>query len=68
MISLFNSCKVLQYIDISSFDLSKVTSTASMFYLCNDLKEIKFNQVYKASKIQTTEKLFQSCKNLTSLD
>ena len=68
MISLFSNCKVLQYIDISSFDLSKVTNTASMFYLCNDLKEIKFNQVYKASKIQTTEKMFQSCKNLTSLD
>ena len=68
MMYLFGSCKVLQYIDISSFDLSKVTNTASMFCLCNDLKEIKFNQVYKASKIQTTEKMFQSCKNLTSLD
>ena len=65
---MFGGCIKILSIDLSSFDLSNVINAGLMFSACNALKEIKFNQLYKMSKVNTTERMFQNCKNLTSLD
>ena len=65
---IFYNCKKLLYLDLTTFNLSEVTNVVTAFCQCIDLKEIKFNQIYKMSKITSTEKMFQTCKNITSLD
>ena len=66
--SMFYSCNKLLYLDLSSFDLSNVINAGQIFYNCYDLKEIKFNQLKKMSRVNDTSKMFQNCKNLTSID
>ena len=65
---IFNSCDKILSLDLSSFDLSNVINAGSMFEACNALREIKFSQLYKMSKVNTTESMFRNCKNLISLD
>ena len=65
---IFYNCKKLLYLDLTTFNLSEVTNAVTAFCQCIDLKEIKFNQIYKMSKITSTKKMFQTCKNITSLD
>ena len=40
MKSMFNECSVLEDLDLSSFNTSKVTSMKSMFYKCDKLKNL----------------------------
>ena len=43
-------------------------NAASTFCQCEELINIKFNQIYKMSRINNIEKMFESCKELISLD
>ena len=41
MSSMFAYCEELEYLDLSNFDFSNVTSVQSIFNRCYKLKEIK---------------------------
>ena len=37
MSNMFSNCSSLQSLDLSNWDVSKVTNVGSMFYYCNEL-------------------------------
>lgn len=43
--SMFSNCLAIKSLDISNFDISKVTSAARMFYNCRALREINIGNV-----------------------
>ena len=41
MISMFQECYELEYLDLTNFNTSNVTDMSRMFFGCNKLKAIK---------------------------
>ena len=41
MMSMFQECNSLEYLDLSNFDTSNVTNMSSMFCKCYNLKQIE---------------------------
>ena len=48
--------------------MSNVELVQSMFSDCQNLESIIFNNKYIMNKINSTNKMFNNCKKLTSLD
>ena len=66
--SMFNNCRNLKGLDLSNFDMSNVELAQSMFSDCQNLELIIFNNKYITEKINTTYRMFNNCKKLTSID
>ena len=63
MISLFNGCKALTSLDLTSFDIGKVIGTPNMFNYCNQLSEIKVSRnKWKIDSVRNTNGIFSDCK------
>ena len=59
---MFNGCESLEHIDISTFDLGKVTNFGSMFMNCTNLKTVIFPD--SATENCDIGYLFSGCSNL----
>ena len=65
MSHVFNQCSNLYSLDISHFDMRKVTTTEYMFYLCSGLTTIYASQdLTTLSSIKNSDYMFVSCYNL----
>ena len=65
--NMFNGLNNMTFIDLSSFDTSKVTNMHLMFFNCINLKKIKFGKI-NTSSVQDMSSLFFNCSNLISID
>ena len=63
MSGMFDLCKALTKIDISSFDMSKVTDMSRMFSYCKALTDINFNS-FDTSHITDMSDIFLGCSSL----
>ena len=68
MEGMFQSCRELEYLDLSNFDSSNVTKMGFMFNKCSKLKEIKGINKIKTNKVTDMEGMFQLCSELEYLD
>ena len=66
--SIFSDCNELISIDLSNFDISKVTDMKLMFNKCSKLKEIKGINKFNTSNTINMSGIFQECYELEYLD
>ena len=66
--SMFQLCKELEFLDLSDFDTSSVTTMAGIFNECYQLKEIKGINKFITDKVENMYAMFQACTNLEYLD
>ena len=65
--NMFNGCKSLTSIDLSSFDTSNVVAMSSLFDGCSSLTNLNLSN-FNTSKVTNMEWMFQGCTNLIALD
>ena len=51
MTAMFKLCEKLEYLDLSNFDTSNVTSMENMFYNCNNLKYLNLTNFKLKDKL-----------------
>ena len=64
---IFSGCTSLTYLDLSSFDTSKVNNMGTMFYECTSLTSLDVSS-FDTSNANDMRFMFYKCSNLTSLD
>ena len=64
----FQYCYRLEEVDATGWDLTGVTSLASMFHSCENLKTIHGLNTWDTKDVTGTGYMFYGCKSLTSLD
>ena len=64
---IFQSCRNLTSLDISSFDTSNVTDMSCMFQWCSILTSLDVSN-FDTSKVTNMNSMFSGCSGLTSLD
>ncbi len=67
MTFMFDECKNLTTLNVSSFDTSNVTDMGSMFSGCSSLAELNLSN-FDTSKVTDMRCMFLDCTKLTSLD
>ena len=67
MDSLFSCCYTITSIDLSNFDISKVTTMNNLFNQCKNLEKINFGNINTFS-VEIMSGMFQTCLKLTSVD
>lgn len=65
---MFQNCRKLTSLDLTGFNTANVTSLHSMFASCEALQNITFGNSFSTNRVEKMDYMFQSCKNLTSLD
>ena len=65
---MFSECNELEYLDLSTFNTSKITNMEGLFNNCNKLKKIKGLNNFNTSNVINMVKMFQSCTELEYLD
>jgi surface protein len=61
---MFFDCEELIELDLSSFNLERVTNTYLMFGLCFKLKRIKMNNNTRTNNLEDMSYMFSNCKSL----
>ena len=64
---MFNGCKSLTSLDLSSFNTAKVTDMSGMFADCSSLTSLDLNPL-NTSNVTDMSFMFNDCSALTSLD
>ena len=64
---LFEECKRLKFLDLSVWDVSKITQMYKMCYNCKSLESIDLSG-WNTSKVTNMRSMFYGCNSLTSLD
>ena len=64
--SMFGSCKSLESLDLSSYEMPELEYAESMFMYCTNLKSIKLFKT--SSNLHYIKSMFSDCYNLTSID
>ena len=67
MTYMFNACRSLTSLDVSSFDTSNVTSMKGMFGGCSGLSSLDLSN-FNTSKVTDMNTMFTACTKLTSID
>ena len=67
MSSIFNNCRKLISLDLSSFDTSQVTNMSDMFSYCSNLTSLNVSS-FDTSQVTNMSYMFSYCSNLTSLN
>ena len=67
MMSMFEQCKLLTTLDLSSFNTAKVTVMVSMFEGCSNLTTLDLSS-FNTSNVTNIRHMFYNCSNLTILD
>ena len=65
---MFQNCRNLTSLDLSSLDTSKVTNMNNMFRFCENLTSLGDLSNWDTSKVTDMSDMFSTCMNLTSLD
>ena len=65
--SMFYGCSSLTSIDLSNFDVSKITNFQYMFYNCKSLQTINLNS-FKLDNAESIQRMFMNCISLKTLD
>ena len=60
---VFNGCTSIENIDLTTFDVSDVTSTSNLFNRCTNLKTINLTG-WNTNKLNNTERMFAVCSSL----
>ena len=68
MYAMFQHCKELEYLDLSSFDTYNVTKLDFMFNECIKLKEIKGINNFDTYNVISMMGMFRACSQLAYLD
>jgi len=68
MRGMFGGCRELEYLDLSSFNTSKVIDMSIMFLECHKLKQIQGINNFNTSNVITMFALFHQCRELENLD
>ena len=64
---IFQFCRSLTSLDVSSFDTSNVTDMSLMLYGCRSLTSLDLRN-FNTSKVTDMSSMFSGCSGLTSLD
>lgn len=64
---MFENCKSLTTLDLSSWSTSAVTDMAGMFAYCSSLKDLKLTG-FDVSHVRYMSNMFYGCQSLTALD
>lgn len=65
MAEMFSTCNQLKILDLSSFDMTRVTNTSMMFYCCSNLTTIYVNtSTWNLSAVTTSDYMFTGCNYL----
>ena len=64
---MFYDCQSMKSIDVSNFDVSKVTTTESMFQYCSSLTSLDLSK-FKTPDCQNMASMFGNCGNLQYLN
>ena len=64
---MFNSCKVLTSLNLTSFNTEKVTDMQGMFGECSDLTSLNITS-FNTEKVTNMRQMFYNCSDLTSLN
>ena len=67
MDAMFHGCSLLESIDLSNFNTSKVTDMGYMFYYCSSLKSIDLSN-FDTSKVTDMDAMFYGCSSLEFID
>ncbi len=67
MSNMFNNCRALTELDLSSFDTGKVEDMTNMFLSCTSLKKLDLSS-FNTSNVKTMMSMFNGCSSLTELD
>ena len=67
MSHMFDECRALTTLNLSSFNTSSVTDMSDMFRLCNALTTLDVSS-FDTSKVTDMSGMFHSCRALTELD
>ena len=67
MSRMFDNCRKLISLDLSSFDTSKVINMNNMFNSCSNLTSLNLSN-FDTSQVTDMSMMFNSCSNLTSLN
>ncbi|MCR4852655.1 MAG: BspA family leucine-rich repeat surface protein [Prevotella sp.] len=65
---MFYQQRYLTKLDLSTFDVRKVTDMSNMFYGCTNLKSIRFGDNFESSSVKNMEDMFSSCESIEKLD
>ena len=68
MVQMFDDCKKLTNINLSSFNTSKVTDMNSMFMNCAALKKISMGYTFYTSNVTDMSYMFSGCTVLSSFN
>ena len=63
----FDNCNIIEKLDLSSFNISNVTTMKEMFKYCQSLKEINLSNS-KSSKNTFMKDMFLGCSLLEKID
>ena len=66
MSSMFEGCKCLTNLDVSSWDTSSVTDLSSMFYDCTGLTTLDLSN-WNTNNVKNTSTMFYNCDNLKTI-
>ena len=67
MANIFEDCTSLEYLDLSTFDTSKVENMDYSFCNCSSLTSLKISN-FKTPTLYNIKYMFYSCSSLTSLN
>lgn len=61
---MFDSCRNLEYLDLSSFDTKNVFDIEALFYECNNLKNINLDN-FKTTSLTIVRSMFYNCNKIS---
>ncbi len=67
MSNMFQNCKGIKKLDLSSFDTSNVTNMSGMFNGCQYITSLNLSS-FNTGKVENMSKMFSVCQDLTPLD
>ena len=67
MLTMFNGCKTITFLNLSEFNTSNVTKMGGMFNNCTALTSLDVSN-FDTNNVTDMEYMFKSCMALTSLD
>lgn len=64
---MFHNCESLNYLDVSSFNTSNVTTTGGMFIDCKNLTSLDLSH-FDTKNVTNMAMMFTNCRKLSNLD
>ena len=64
---MFNDCRKLKTLDLSSFETNSLVTTVGMFFDCAELQEVKLEKM-NTTNVTCMNAMFLNCSSLKSLD